>query len=248
MHSLYRAKEITKKVHSNIMKSIKLWNRMDTIFMNSENSKTPDPHRLLLSLSVKINLKWSDKYVALLNLSIYYIRKNINKLYKNNKFKWSDSTWYEEIELLFTSYYVSDNPDYVKFILKKHAAVTDNPSIMIYADNRTTFKIKRGYYLELLTAETMTYTKSKIIKDENGENVSHLQITEVIFVHCNIVNNDYQQDSYVLCTFVLNKSFGQLLDISPRNFIFLKSFKPEFSYIEAWFTDQNYKHLDIEDK
>ena len=55
--------------------------------MNSENSKTPDPHRLLLSLSVKINLKGSDKYVALLNLSIYYIWKNINKLYKNNKFK-----------------------------------------------------------------------------------------------------------------------------------------------------------------
>ena len=143
-------------------------NRMDTTFMNSENSKTPDPHRLLLSLSVKINLKGSDKYVALLNLSIYYIWKNINKLYKNNKFKWSDSTWNEEIELLFTSYYVSDNSDYVKCIFKKHATVTDNPSIMINADNRTTFKIERGYYLELLTAETMTYTKSKIIKDENG--------------------------------------------------------------------------------
>ena len=75
-----------------------------------------------------------------------------------------------------------------------------------------------------------------------------MQITEIIFVHCNFVNNDYQQDSYVLCTFVPNKSFGQLLDISRRNFIFLKSSNPEFSYIGAWFTDQNYKPLDIEDK
>ena len=67
-------------------------------------------------------------------------------------------------------------------------------------------------------------TKSKITKDENGENVSHLEITEVVLIHCNIVNNDYQQDSRVLHTFVPNKSFGQLLDISPKKFIFLKTF------------------------
>ena len=63
--------------------------------------------------------------------------------------------------------------------------------------------------------------ESKITKDENGENVPHLEITEVVLIHCNIVNNDYQQDSRVLYTFVPNKSFGQLLDISPKNFIFL---------------------------
>ena len=91
-------------------------------------------------------------------------------------------------------------------------------------------------------------TKSKITKDENGENVPHLEITEVVLVHCNIVNNDYQQDSRVLYTFVPNKSFGQLLDISPKNFIFLKTFDSEFSYIEVWFTDQNSKPLEIEDK
>ena len=67
-------------------------------------------------------------------------------------------------------------------------------------------------------------TKSKITKDENGENVPHLEITEVVLVHCNIVNNGYQQDSRVLYTFVLNKSFGQLLDISPKNFILWKAF------------------------
>ena len=91
-------------------------------------------------------------------------------------------------------------------------------------------------------------TKNKITENENGENVLHLEITEVVLIHCNIVNNDYQQDSRVLYTFVPNKSFGQLLDISPKNFIFLKTFDSEFSYIEVWFTDQNSKPLEIEDK
>ena len=67
-------------------------------------------------------------------------------------------------------------------------------------------------------------------------------------IYCNIVNKNYQQDSRVLYTFVPNKSFGQLLDISPKNFIFLKTFNSEFSYIEVWFTDQNSKPLEIEDK
>ena len=71
-------------------------------------------------------------------------------------------------------------------------------------------------------------TKNKVAKDKNGENVPHLEITEVVLVHCNIVNNDYQQDSRVLYTFVLNKSYGQILDISPQNFIFLKPFNSEF--------------------
>ena len=75
--------------------------------------------------------------------------------------------------------------------------------------------------------------KSKITKDENGENVSHLEITEVVLIHCNIVNNNYQQDLRVLYTFVHNKSFGQLLDISPKNFIFLKTFNSECLCIEV---------------
>ena len=91
-------------------------------------------------------------------------------------------------------------------------------------------------------------TKSKTTKDENGENVPHLEITEVILVHWNIVNNDYQQDSRVLYAFIPNKPFGQLLDISPQNFIISKSSNSEFSYIEVWFTDQNSKLLEIEDK
>ena len=76
----------------------------------------------------------------------------------------------------------------------------------------------------------------KIRTNENGENVIHLEITEVVLVHFNIVNNDYQQNSIVLYTFVPNKSFGILLNISPKNFIFFKDFNSEFSNIEVWFT------------
>ena len=79
--------------------------------------------------------------------------------------------------------------------------------------------------------------KKKINKNKNGENASHLEITEVVLVHCNIVNKDYQHDARVLYTFVPNKSFGQLLDISPKKFIFLKTFSSEFLYIEVWFID-----------
>ena len=88
-------------------------------------------------------------------------------------------------------------------------------------------KIKARYYLKLLTPETMKLlgnTKSKITESENGENVPNLEITEVVLVHCNIVNNNYQQNSRVSCTFISSKSFHQLLDISPKNFIFLKTF------------------------
>ena len=91
-------------------------------------------------------------------------------------------------------------------------------------------------------------TKRKISKNENGENVPYLEFTEVVLIHCNFVNNSYQQNSRVLFTFVPNKLFGQLLDISSKNFIFLKTFYSEFSYTNVWFTDQNYKTLEIEDK
>ena len=76
----------------------------------------------------------------------------------------------------------------------------------------------------------------------------HLEIYEVVLVHCNIANNDYQQYSKVLYTFIPNKSFGELLDVSPRNFIFLKTFDSEVSYVEVWFTDQTFKLLQIENE
>ena len=97
-------------------------------------------------------------------------------------------------------------------------------------ENRITFEIKNGYYLELLTPETMKLlggTETKISNDKNGENVAHLEIVELVLVYCNLVNNDYRQDSRILYTFVPNKPFGSLLEISPTNHIFLKTFDSE---------------------
>ena len=91
-------------------------------------------------------------------------------------------------------------------------------------------------------------TENKITKDKNGENIPRLEITEVVLVHCNIVNNDYQQDSIVLYIFVPNKTFGSLLETSPTNHIFLKTFNSEFQTIEVWFIDQNSQRLEIEDR
>ena len=87
-------------------------------------------------------------------------------------------------------------------------------------------------------------TENKITKDKNGENVPHLEITEVVLVHCDIVNNDYQQDSRVLYTFVTNKPFGSLLEISATNHIFLKTFNSEYDEIKVWLTDQNSQQLE----
>ena len=117
--------------------------------------------------------------------------------------------------------------------------------------NRVTFKIKNEYDLELLTSETMKLlgsTKNKITKEKNVVNVPHLEITEVILVHFNIVNNDYQQDSRVLYTFVPNKPFGSLLEISPTSHIFLKTFNSEYNEIKLRFADQNSKPLEMGDK
>ena len=91
-------------------------------------------------------------------------------------------------------------------------------------------------------------TKNKITKDKNGENVPHLEIIEVILVHCNIVNNDYQQDSRILYTLVPSKPFGSLLEISSTNHIFLKTFISQYDEIKVWFTDQNSQPLEIEEK
>ena len=105
--------------------------------------------------------------------------------------------------------------------------------------------------MELLTPGTkklLESTKSKEAKDENDGNEPHLKITEVVLIQCNIVSNDYQHNSRVLYTFVPNKLFGQLLDASPKKIIFLKTFNSELSFIEVWFTDQNSKPLEIEDK
>ena len=227
---------------------------MDTIFMDSENSRTSEYHVLVLKLADKLDQRRGQKTVALSNLSIYYTWKNVKSSYNNNKFKISAPTWSEEFELRDGSISISEIQDYFEYILKKHGETVDNPSTRIYVnkiENRVTVRIKNGYYLELLTPETMKLlgsTNSKITKDKNGENVPHLEIVEVVLVHCNLVNNDYLQNSRILYTFVPNKTFGSLLEISPPNHVFLKTFNSEFQEIKIWFTDQTSKPLEVEDK
>ena len=133
--------------------------------------------------------------------------------YNNNKIKTSSPTWNDKFELPDGSYSASDIQDYFEHIFKKNNENIDNPWIKIYVnkiENRMTFKIKTGYYLELLTSETMKLLGSfqnEIGNNKNDENILHLEITEVKLVHCNNVNNDYQ-GSRVLYTFVPNKPFG----------------------------------------
>ena len=149
---------------------------------------------------------------------------------------------------------MSDIQDYFQYIFKNHGQITDKPSVHIYVnkiENRVTFKIKDGYSLELLLPETMKLlgsTENKITRDKNSENISHLEITKVVLAHCDIVNNDYRQDSRVLYTFVPNKTFGSLFEISMTNHIFLKTFNSEYDEIKVWFTDQNSQPLEIEDR
>ena len=146
--------------------------------------------------------------------SIYYTWKNIKNSYNNNKFKISAPTWNDKFELPDGSYSVSDIQDYFEYILRKHGEDIDKPSVQIYVnkiENRIIFKIKNWYSLELLTLETMKLlgnTENEITKDKNVANVSYLEITEVVLVHCDIVNNDFQQDSLVLYMVVPNKPFG----------------------------------------
>ena len=116
--------------------------------------------------------------------------------------------------------------------------------------NRIVFKIKADYKVELLTEETMQLlgsSKKVIDKNENGEIVPRLETVEVVLVHCNLVNNNYQQASKVLFTFVPNKQFGQLITFTPHSLTMLKTTNAEFSFIEIWSTDQNNRPLEIKD-
>ena len=115
---------------------------METIFMNTENSKTSETHRFKLHLTDKLNLKNPKNSMALTNLSIYYTWKNIRSEYNNNKFKMSAPTWNDTFDLSDGSYSISYIPDYFEFIIKKHETLTENPPVQI--KNRIVFKIKTG--------------------------------------------------------------------------------------------------------
>ena len=126
----------------------------------------------------------------------------------------------------------------LEYIIKKHETIGEKASILIYANtinNGIAFKIKSGYKLKLLSKETMKLlgsTKDIIDADKISENVPKLENVEVVLVHCNLVNNAYQQHSRVLFTFVPNKQYGQLISISPHSLVFLKTMNTDFSEIE----------------
>ena len=138
--------------------------------------------------------------------------------------------------------------------MKKHETFAENSPIQIYPNkikNRIVLKVKSGYKLELLSPETMKLlgrTKQDVDKNKVREDVIKLGSVEVVLMHCNLVNNSYQQASKVLFTFVPNEQFGQLITISPYSLTTLKTTNVEFQSIQLWFTDQNNRTLEIEDR
>ena len=199
---------------------------METFFMNTKNSKTSELNRFKYDLIDKLDLKYPNKNMALANLSIYYTWKNVKSIYKNNKFKISAPTWSQKFDLPDGSYNIPEIQDYFEYIIKKHETNTDTALILIYTNNitnRIVFKIKTGYKLELLSKETMKLlgrTRNIIDANKNSENVPRLENVEIVLVHCNLVNNSYQEHSRVLFPFVPNKQYGQLISISPHSLVF----------------------------
>ena len=221
--------------------------------MNTANSKTKHSNKFVYNFTDKLNLKNPNKNIALANLSIYYTWKNVKSDYNNNKFKISAPMWNDMFDVPDGSYAIAALQNYFEYIIKKHETITDVSPVLIYVNeinNRIVFKIKSGYKLELLSKETVKLLGSSsdsIDGDKNSELVPKLESVDLVLVHCNVVNNSYQQASKVLFTFVPNKKYGQLITISPETLIMLKTVNTEFSFIEIWFTDQDNRTLEIED-
>ena len=135
---------------------------------------------------------------------------------------------------------VADIQEYFEFIIKKHETVTENPPVKIYPNEintRIVFNIKTGYKLELLsTMKLFGSTKKDVDLDKNGEDVPKLESVEVVLVHFNLVNNNYQQASKEVFNFVANKQFGQLINNSPHLLTMRGRANTYFSFIEVWFT------------
>ena len=221
--------------------------------MNTANSKTKHSNKFAYNFTDKLNLKNPNKNIALANLSIYYTWKNVKSDYNNNKFKIPAPTWNDTFDVPDGSYSIAALQNYFEYIIKKHETITDVSPVLIYVNeinNRIVFKIKSGYKLELLSKETMKLLGSStdtIDGDRNSKLVPKLESVDLVLVHCNVVNNSYQQASKVLFTFVPNERYGQLITISPETLIMLKTVNTEFSFIEIWFTYQDNRPLEIED-
>ena len=161
--------------------------------------------------------------------------------------------WNDTFHVSDGSYSIAALQNYFEYIVKKHETIAEGSPVLIYVNeinHRIVFKIKSGYKLELLSKETMRLLGSSsdtIDDDKNSELVPKLESVNLVLVHCNVVNNSYQQASKVLFTFVPNKKYGQLITVSPETLIMLKTVNTEFSFIEIWFTDQDNRPLEIED-
>ena len=190
--------------------------------MNTANSKTKHLNKFVCNFTDKLNLKNPNKNIALANLSIYYTWKNIKSDYNNNKFKISAPMWNDTFDVPDGSYSIAAIQNYFEYIIKKHETIADVSPVLIYVNeinNRIVFKIKSGYKLELLSKETMKLLGSmsnSIDGDTNSELVPKLESIDFVLVHCNVVNNSYQQASKVLCTFLPNKKYGQLIPYHPK--------------------------------
>ena len=221
--------------------------------MNTTNSKRKCSYKFVYNFTDKLDLKNPNENIALANLSIYYTWKNVKSNYINNKFKISAPTWKNAFDVPDGSYSMAALQNYFEYIIKKHETTADVYPVLIYANeinNRVVFKIKSGYKLVLLSKEKMKLLGSSvdiIDGDKNSELVPKLESVDLVLVHCNLVNNSYQQASKVLFMFLPNKKYGQLITVSPHSLIMLKTVNTEFSFIEIWFTDQNNRPLEIED-
>ena len=179
--------------------------------MNTANSKTKHSNKLIYNFTDKLNLKNTNKNIALANLSIYYTWKNVKSDYNNNKFKISAPTWNDTFDVPDCSYSIAAVQNYFEYIIKKHETIAEISPVLIYVNeinNRIVFKIKSGYKLELLSKENMRFLGSSADTtdgDKNSELVPELESVDLVLVHCNLVNNSYQQASKVLFTFVPNK-------------------------------------------
>ena len=188
-------------------------------------------------MSRRLDLRSSNKHVALQNLSIYYTWENKRKQYKNNKLKIIAPTWNDEFELPDDSYFPSDIQDYIEHIIKKYETLSAIHPIHVYVNiinNRLVFKTRDRHKLELQTPDTLKLfgsTKDLIHKTKNGENVPSLEVVEVVLVHRNLVDNQYEQKSEVLYAFTPNKSDAYLLSVEASDLVFLKIYNTEFDEV-----------------
>ena len=179
--------------------------------MNTANSKTSESNKFVYNFTNKLNPKNPNKNIALANLSMYYTWKNVKSSYNNSKFKISAPTWNDTFDVPDGSYSIAALQNYFEYIIKKHKTITTTSPVIIYVNetnNRIVFKIKTGYKLELLSKETMKLlgsSKSIIDSNKNRELVPKLESVDLVLMHCNLINNDYQKASRVLFTFVPNK-------------------------------------------